>query len=154
MSDKEAILQSMENEFAGLGEAVKGLDETQLTRPWLDGWSVKDILAHVLGWERIETMFLSRMARGERPNQEGDDHYTNSDEWNARFASDMAAINPQTVLAIGRQVHMNHARAARSLPEERFAEGKTARRLVEDGGTKHFQEHAAQIREWREREGL
>lgn len=153
MSEKEAALQSMEIEFGVLLQAIEGLDSEQLTRPWLAGWSVKDILAHVLGWERIETLFLSRMAAGERPNPDGIDYINEVDSWNSSFAGGMVAISPQTVIAILRQAHMNHVMAARSLPDERLSEGKTARRLIDDD-VRHYEEHAQQIRNWREREAL
>ena len=151
MSEKETALKSMEAGFGGLLQAIEGLDNEQLTRPGLDGWSVKDILAHVLGWERIETLFLSRMAAGERPNPDGIDYINEVDSWNASFVGGMVAISPQTVIAILRQAHMNHVIAARSLPDERLSEGKTARRLIDDD-VRHYQEHAQQIRTWRERE--
>ncbi len=153
MSNKEAALRSMEEEHGHLLEAVEGLDDAQLSRIWLDGWSAKDILAHIAGWERVETEFLRRMARGERPNPEGTDYAADADKWNARFAAEMAAISPQTVIAVLRQAHMNHAIAARSLPEERYAEGKTAGRLIGEDA-RHYEEHAGQIRKWRESEDL
>ena len=52
MSDKATVLKNVETEYENLQEAVKGLDDRQMAEAWLDGWSVKDILGHVLGWER------------------------------------------------------------------------------------------------------
>ena len=153
MPDKEVTLQLVDEEYQKLREAIDGLDARQLSRPWLDGWSVRDLIAHILGWEREMIGFLQRMARGERPNPEGVD-YSKPDEWNAKFALEMAPVGPETVLAVWRHVHMNFVSAAKALPDERFGEGKTANRLLEGNGFEHYREHAAHIREWRQSEGI
>lgn len=158
MSDKEATLRLLETEYQNLREAVDGLDNDGLLRVWFGSWSVRDIVAHILGWEREMTVALQRMARGERPTPEGVD-YSNSDEWNATFVSAMVPISPTTVLAIWSQTHMNYVRAARAVPADRYGvreDGKlnTANRLLETSGFGHYREHGAQIREWRQREGL
>ncbi len=153
MSDKEATLQLLDEEYQNLRQAVDGLDVDQLCRVWFGDWSVKELVAHVLGWEREMTGALQRLARGERPTPEGVD-YSNTDEWNAKFASAMGPISPQTVLATWRQVHMNYVKAARAVPDDRYGEGKTVNRLLEVSGIEHYREHAGPIREWRQREGL
>ena len=157
MSDKESTLKLVEEEYQNLRQAIDGLDESQLARVWFGSWSVQDIIAHVLGWEREMTPALQRLARGERPTPEGVD-YSNTDEWNATFALEMAPISAATVLAIWRHVHMNYAKAARAVADDRYGErdGKpqTVNRLLEASGTDHYREHSAVIREWREREGI
>jgi len=158
MSNKESTLQLLDKEYQNLRQAIDGLDEEQLSRAWFDSWSVKDIVAHVLGWEREMTGALERMARGERPTREGVD-YSNVDEWNAKFSKAMTQISPQTVLAAWRQVHMNYVKAARAVSDDRYGVREdgmpnTVNRLLEASGFGHYREHAGPIREWRQREGL
>ena len=158
MPDKKTALEQVETEYKNLREAIDGLDNEQLTRAWLDSWSVKEIVGHVLGWEREMIVALQRMAQGERPMPEGVD-YSDSDAWNAKFAQEVAPISAQTVLALWQHTHMNFVRAARALPDDRFGDSeegkpKTANRILEGNGSEHYREHAAQIRDWREREGL
>ncbi|MDZ4278243.1 MAG: ClbS/DfsB family four-helix bundle protein [Dehalococcoidia bacterium] len=158
MSDKEATLKELDTEYHKLRTTIEGLDEEQLFKVWFGTWAVKDIIAHVLGWEREMTGALQRLARGERPTPEGVD-YRNADEWNAGFAQTMAGISPNTVLAAWQQVHMNYVKAARAVPEDRYAKKEdgspsTAYRLLQASGFGHYREHAHQIREWRKREGI
>jgi len=158
MSDKRATLELLEKEYDGLRKAVDGLDDEQLCRVWFGEWSVKDIIAHVSGWQREIAPALERLARGERPMPEGAD-YSNTDEWNAKFALAMAPIGPRTVLANWRQAHMNYVRAASGLPEDLFGKHddgrpKVGSRLVAGSGHGHFHQHAEGIRAWREKEGL
>ena len=156
MSVKETVLRTVETEYENLQEAVKGLNDNQMAVAWLDGWSVKDILGHVLGWENQMIIFLERMGRGERPVPEGAD-YSDPDAWNAKFALQFAPIGGATVLATWRQTHMNFVKAAYALPDDRFGEKdgklKTANRMLADNGYEHYREHTAQIKKWRESAG-
>ena len=150
---KDALLREMEAGFAGLLDAVSGLSDEQLTRAWYGDWSVRDILAHVAGWHREEIAMLERMARGERPVPESAD-YTDDDAWNARFAAKWRAASAGDVLAELKASEEAYLAAASRLPEERFEEGRTAQRLVQQGCTEHYREHADEIREWRKREAI
>ncbi len=157
MSDKETVLKNVETEYENLQAAVKGLDDGQMAEAWLDGWSVRDILGHVLGWERQMITFLERMARGERPVPEGVD-FSDPNAWNAKFAAEFAPIGGGTVLATWKQAHMNFLRAANALPDDRFGEKdgkpKTANRMLADNGYEHYREHTGQILEWRKGAGI
>ena len=150
---KDALLREMEAGFADLLSTVDGLSEEQMTRVWYGDWSVRDILAHVAGWHREEIAMLERMARGERPVPESAD-YTDDDAWNARFVAKWRAASAGEVLAELKAIKEAYVAAAGRLPEERFEEGRTAHRLVQQGCTEHYREHAGEIREWREREGI
>jgi hypothetical protein len=150
---KDALLREMEAGFADLLSTVDGLSEEQMTRVWYGNWSVRDILAHVAGWHREEIAMLERMARGERPVPESAD-YTDDDAWNARFVAKWRAASAGEVLAELKASKEAYVAAAGRLPEERFKEGRTAHRLVQQGCTEHYREHADEIREWREGEGI
>ena len=150
---KDALLREMEAGFADLLSTVAGLSEEQMTRVWHGDWSVRDILAHVAGWHREEIAMLERMARGERPVPESAD-YTDDDAWNARFVAKWRAASAGEVLTELKAMKEAYVAAAGRLPEERFEEGRTAHRLVRQGCTEHYREHADEIREWRESEGI
>ncbi len=153
MSDKPTTLKLVDTEYQNLRKAIDGLDNAALERVWFGEWAVKDIIAHVLGWEKEMAEALRRMARGEKPTPEGVD-YSDTDAWNAKFSLVMKQQLPTTVLAEWGQVHMVYMKAARAVPDDRFGEGKTVNRLLEGSGYSHFREHATQIREWRQRENL
>jgi hypothetical protein len=42
-----------------------------MRRPWCGTWGVREILAHITGWQRELTPVLERLARGERPIPDG-----------------------------------------------------------------------------------
>jgi hypothetical protein len=145
--DKKATIGELESGFEKLLASFKDLDDRAMERVFYGSWGVKDILAHIAGWQHEMTGALERMARGERPTPEGVD-YSDSDAWNAKFASAMKAQNPSTVVAYLRQSFANYVRAARALPDDRFGEGKTANRLIETSGYGHYAEHRPAIEEF------
>ena len=146
--DKETALQTVQTEFGRLLAAVDGLDERGMSRVFYGSWGVKDILAHIAGWQHAMTGAMERMARGERPTPEGVD-YSDADAWNAKFAAAMAPQNATTIVADLKQSFANYMRAAKALPDDRFGEGKTINRILETSGYGHYREHLPAIEEYR-----
>ena len=146
--DKQETLDAVQTDFGKLLAAVNGLDERAMSKVFYGSWSVKDILAHVAGWQHTMTEAMERMARGERPTPEGVD-YSDADKWNAKFAAAMAPQNSTTVVADLRQSFANYLKAAKALPDDRFGEGKTANRLLEASSYGHYREHLPAIEEYR-----
>ena len=158
MSDKKATLKLMEQEYDNLRKTIDGLDDAALTRVWFGAWSVKDIIAHVAGWEREMGGALERMARGERPTKEGVD-YSDADAWNAKFSQAASDAVPSAVVSSWQETHANYVKAARAVADDRYGtkddgSPNTVNRLLETSGYGHYREHAAQIKEWRQKEGL
>ena len=93
---------------------------------------------------------LQRMARGERPIPEGVS-YDDVDAWNARFADGRKAASTSDILKELDASHAAFMAAAAAVPEERYVPGKTAHKIVDLNSRHHYQEHRAQIEEWRGR---
>ncbi len=51
--DKEGLLRHYRQTREDLLSAIEGLSDALLTEPSLDGWSVKDHLAHIAAWDDI-----------------------------------------------------------------------------------------------------
>ncbi|OGL07334.1 MAG: hypothetical protein A3F92_04335 [Candidatus Rokubacteria bacterium RIFCSPLOWO2_12_FULL_71_22] len=82
METKDDLLDQAAREFRALHDALRGLNEGDLTRVWLGVWSTKDIVVHISGWHREMIPALERLARGERPIPEGVS-YDDVDAWNS-----------------------------------------------------------------------
>jgi hypothetical protein len=153
MGLKQELLRQADEAFAGLKEAIAGLGETDITRAWLGEWGVREILVHVAGWHREMIPVLERLARGEKPIQDGVS-YEDADTWNARFVAAKQGVPVASVLGELDASHRDYVAAAGRVPDERFAPGKTAARIVEMTGPHHYREHAEEIRAWRQRAGV
>ena len=152
---RDELLRTLDSEFTAFVDAIDGLGDERMLQVWYGDWSVRDILAHVAGWHREEAGMLERMARGERPWPVGSGHpYNEGDAWNARFVERRNTASPATVLEELKASKDAYVAAASLLPEERFQEGRTAYRFLQEGCIDHYGDHAGHVREWRQKEGI
>jgi hypothetical protein len=153
MGDRDQLIARLNEGFDSLLSAVQDLSDEQTTRVWFGDWGVREILGHIAGWHREMVDALQRIARGERPVPEGVD-YTDADTWNAKFAQRASGRTAAEALEELRASKEAFTAAALTVPEDRFAEGRAAARIMETTGFGHYEEHLPPIREWREREGI
>jgi hypothetical protein len=66
---KRELLLEIERERRALDDALDGLSPRQMTKAGVTrgGWSVKDILAHLVEWQRMNLDWHAAGLRGERP---------------------------------------------------------------------------------------
>ncbi len=150
---RNQVLGELDEAFTGLQATYKDLPEARKRVVMQGTWSVKDILVHISGWHREMAGALTRIARGERAAPEGVD-YSDFDAWNARFVEAARATPvPEVEKELTKSFEV-FRQAILALPENRLIPGRTADRIVHEAGMDHYRHHAAQIRAWREREGL
>jgi hypothetical protein len=153
MGLKDELLRQADDDFGALKRALVGLSDDAMRRPCSGAWGVREILAHLAGWQREMIPVLERLARGERPIPEGVS-YEDVDAWNARHVAARRGLTVEGVRAELDASHRDFLAAARAVPEPRFAPDKTATRIVDLNGPHHYREHAAEIRAWRRRAGV
>jgi hypothetical protein len=153
MSPKQELLQRAAEEYRAFQQAVQGLTEAQLTEPWLGTWGVREIVAHIVGWQQELRPALERMARGERPMAPGTS-YEDVEAWNSGFAAAARDRRATELLAELGPVYEAFVAAAAAVPEERFEAGRTAYRIVDLNSAHHYREHGDEIRAWRRSRGL
>jgi uncharacterized protein (TIGR03083 family) len=148
VTDKEAVLQDYRAAYSEFRSAVEGLTEEQMEKPFLDNWSVREIVGHLAGWHDQMTLGLERMARGERPTPEGVD-WSNIQAFNDRFARDVGDRRAADILRdLDSKVAVFEG-ALRALPDDRFGPNKTATRMAAGAGYEHLREHAEEIKQAR-----
>ncbi|HVM43922.1 MAG TPA: ClbS/DfsB family four-helix bundle protein [Gemmatimonadales bacterium] len=66
---KRALLEEIARERAALDEALARLGPREKTRPGVTrgGWSVKDVLAHLVAWQQLAVGWYEAGLRGEKP---------------------------------------------------------------------------------------
>src|SRR5438552_11419673 len=78
--NKDELLQHYRQTRAGLMSAIDGLSDEQMTERSLDGWSVKDHLAHLALWDDVRASEVVRISAGHesawRMNGEQDAAYS------------------------------------------------------------------------------
>lgn len=61
---RDALLQHYRQMREQLLAAIQGLSDEQMIEPSLDGWSVKDHLAHLAPWDEIRAGEVARISAG------------------------------------------------------------------------------------------
>ncbi len=150
--DKQKAIKQVEDNAGEFNAAIDGLDEAQMTKVFYGDWSVKEILAHIAGWQTEMTAGIERMSRGERPTPEGVD-YTDADAWNAKFAGASKSQSASDIAEQARAVYTKYIAAANSIGDDRYGEGKTINRMLEASGYGHYEEHLPALREYRKQLG-
>jgi uncharacterized damage-inducible protein DinB len=62
--DRNALIEHYRQTREDLLAAIGGLSDEELTERSLDGWSVKDHLAHVATWDEIRAAEVARISAG------------------------------------------------------------------------------------------
>jgi len=62
--DREQLLKHYTDARDMLRQAIDGLTDEQMSEPTIDGWSVKDHLAHVAAWDDLRAAEVERIAAG------------------------------------------------------------------------------------------
>jgi len=153
MTSKQDLLNETALQYRAFHEAIHGLNEEHLNEVWLGTWSIRDIIAHISGWQQEMTPALERLARGERPISAGVS-YDDVDVWNARFASARRGREVTDVLLELDRTHERFMHAAAQVPDDRYVPDKTAWKIVDLNGAHHYREHGDEIRAWRATRGL
>lgn len=62
--DKDTLIEHFRQMRRDLLAAIDGLTDAQLTDPSLDGWSIKDHLAHLALWDDLRASEVTRISAG------------------------------------------------------------------------------------------
>lgn len=94
-----SVFDEVQRARAELLESIRGLHPVTLERPGVVGnWSVKDVLAHIAGWQDwMARAYPLRLEHGELPAdlQVSD---ANMDDWNRRFVEERRGHTPDQLL--------------------------------------------------------
>jgi hypothetical protein len=141
MAETDELLSSEEAGWTELRSLLGSLTPEQFAIPgyFEEGWSAKDLLAHIGSWLAEAGVLLEQIRAGSYRRDE-----VNVDELNARFLEAMKDVPLPTVRAqaAAARTQMRHALA--QLPEVT----PPALFWVRKAGAEHYQEHLPQLREW------
>ena len=155
--DKASIFNEMRTNYAALEEILAPLDKTQMTtREVIDGWSIKDILAHIASWHHRLLTWLDAAIRNVEPAISGPDSVEEMDALNAQFYQENKSRPLDEVLTEFRTTHQQIMDIIQVMREEdlispqRFAwtQGSPLWQLVAGDTYEHYQEHRKQIQVW------
>ena len=128
--------------------ALWGIPEERLTEPGVCGaWSVKDLIGHVAYWDDDALADVERIMTGV-----GQASGT-ADERNAAAAAANAARSLDDLRAEMMRTHEAVVGVLRGLAPDDPRALRVCREIAEDTW-EHYDDHAAEVRAWRQRVGL
>jgi hypothetical protein len=147
--NKRQVLDKINTAWQELLASTQGLTAEQMIQPGVTGsWSVKDILAHVSGWEEECLKYLPLILQGGRLPRYSV-MYGGIDAFNARMTHLRESLSLDEVQRMLYETHQSLMEYLVGVPEEAFASGSRFRRRLRNDTFAHYPEHAAAIRQWR-----
>ena len=146
--DRDTLLEYYRESRAVLVAATDGLDRARMTERTLDGWSVKEHLAHVVLWDELRSSEVERISAGHesawRMTEAHVDAY-NEIGHELRKGLSLAQVMWELEHSRARLLRAIGEASARGLDGSLYGEAG----LKSD----HEMEHAGWIRAWRKRMG-
>lgn len=155
MSSIEAIVSDLKYSRSVLWQAVAGLSQRELTEtPIYDGWTIKDVLAHIVGWDK-RTLDTLRLIVANRANDvPGVDVLA----FNRQSVAALAGQTVAEIMAEAEAVHQHVIDVITGLDykeidrrHDRNGRIITIRSYIIDIMVDHERQHAAEIELWRQR---
>jgi hypothetical protein len=157
-STKAELLALMGSERDRLNQSIEGLEDALMLEPALDGQrSIKDVLAHLTGWERRMCLWLRQSLQGLTPDRPApDEAWPDLDALNDGIFAEYQAVPLATVRSDAAASYADALRLVEGTEEadlfqaDRFAwrKGDPIWHLVADNTFRHYREHREQIQTW------
>ncbi len=138
--DRELIAEE-DRLWTEVHDLVDSMPADKVEEPgyFAEGWSAKDLVAHIGSWLAEAGVVLERLRSGTYRPEEID-----IDAMNARFYDSMRDVAFHDVRAQAFTARNRMLRAWRSLPEG----SPEADRWIRKSGPDHYAEHVPRLREW------
>jgi uncharacterized damage-inducible protein DinB len=147
--DRDALLQHYRQTREQLLAAIDGLSDELMTERSLDGWSIKDHLAHLASWDDIRASEVVRISAGHdsawRMTGEQDEAY-NSLAHDLRRALSLDQVRWELAASRQRLLDAISSATARGLDASLYGEAG-----LRSG---HEAVHTAWIKRWRDERGV
>jgi Mycothiol maleylpyruvate isomerase N-terminal domain len=140
-ASKQTLFEEEDRAWNELHELVDSLPEDKAAEPgyFEEGWSAKDLVAHIGSWLAEAGVVLEQIQFGTYQAGEVDVDAMNQAFYEAMHDVPFSVVRAQGVAARNRML-----RAWRSLPED----SSEADRWIRKAGPDHYAEHLPRLREW------
>ena len=138
--DRE-LLAEEDRLWTELHDLVNALPAGKVDEPgyFAEGWSAKDLIAHIGSWLAEAGVVLDRIRFGTYRSEEIDIDAMNATFYDSMHDVAFSDVRAQAVTARNRML-----RAWRSLPDG----SSEADRWIRKSGPEHYSEHLPRLREW------
>jgi hypothetical protein len=138
---RRALMGKEDQDWSELHGLIDTLPADRVEEPgyFAEGWSAKDLIAHIGSWLAEAGVVLEQIRAGTYRSDEID-----IDEMNARFYAALHDVPFPVVKAQAITARSQMLRAWARLPED----AEEAERWISKSGPEHYEEHLPRLREW------
>lgn len=146
--NRAQLHQRIDSAWNALQASIAGLSEEELTTPGVvEGWSVKDILAHVTTWEEEALRYLPVVLDGKRPPRYA--AVGGIDAFNAAMTERKRGLSLSEVLTQMAETHQRLLDYLETVPEEAIRTETRFRHRLRLDTYRHYPIHTEAITAWR-----
>lgn len=152
--NRKQLQQRIDKAWQEFNDSYAGLLDPQITEPGVtEGWSVRDIIAHVTTWEEEALRHLPTIMEGGRPPRYSTT-YGGIDAFNALMTERKESLSLSEVRAQAAETHQRLIDFIEAVPEEHFATETRFRHRLRQDTYGHYPLHAEAIRQWRDQQSF
>lgn len=146
-AEKDAIIGGLVQARKGLLDAVRSLSPAQQDQVFLGEWTVKDLLAHLAGWDYTNREAVGEILAGQKPTFW--QHYDRDwRSYNARLVAEHKREDFAEMLAATEQSHRALIEYLKTVPADEYLKRKPIRTLLR-AETTDEEEHRQQVERFR-----
>ena len=151
---RDEILKTLNEQHTELLAALDGIPEETLTRiPYVDWWTIKDLIGHITMWQQVALQFIGEYKLNGVPQQLGIKDEDDLNRYNKRGVATRRDWSLQAVRDEYATTHRDLVAAVESLSDadlvkplpSPWGEGATMERLIAVNSYQHVPEHIEQI---------
>jgi hypothetical protein len=143
-SERSRVLEALASSHNAFRDAVTALDDAKMASAMDGGWSVREVVAHLIGWDELGARDFERLARGHQPVLAAYRH-EDVDEWNKGHVRGRGLFPQAQLISELDAAWTALQESMRPLPDSLFAEGQLVRTFC-DIGVQHKDAHAEELR--------
>lgn len=157
-STKQRLIEEFREARQEVFNALEGLKLDQLGKEAIDGWTIKDVLAHIIEWDMQSIADAKHILANQDITK---DHWLNPDRFNEKAVEKYKDAHSPQVLNDLRQVTDQVLEFLESIEEQELFkkrpfkyEGEYLNASWILSYPEHDKEHAQKILEWRRQKGI
>jgi hypothetical protein len=148
--NRDQLLARIDRQWRAFDQALAGLpDAVMLEEGVVEGWSAKDVIAHVATWDGEAMKALPLIMQGRRPPR-----YGGVDNFNARQYESNARLSLPEARELLIVTHQRLLDLLATVPESWFATETRFRHRLRLDTWSHYPEHTEAILKWRKGRGI
>ncbi|MEX2247510.1 MAG: ClbS/DfsB family four-helix bundle protein [Dehalococcoidia bacterium] len=146
---KSELIANIKRDRDAIEAVLARVGDARMTQPALeDGWSVKDIVAHITSWEQLCLIWVRTGHRGEGPFTPETLNALNAKMHAERANQPLPDVLAEATCSHAELLEMAEAQTGEALAAPPSWGQANLAQIISSNSDEHYREHAEQIARW------